>query len=207
MEDDPSTPLVTVEGETIFTVQDLSYLMIEQEVSHEVKGTSLKTEKEVFEEAAEQRILAYIAEKLGAAEDRSFWEEEFDSHMEEIQDTDIYAEEKELSDTLQERLGMDDEAYKDWTVEKNVDAASAENLIDEITNDYQTILDPVELEENTRKNLEALAEMCMTPAFSIPAYPRKSAPSSMSFKRRQTSWRHHFAICNALFLIWTAPST
>ena len=159
LEDDPSTPLVTVEGETIFTVQDLSYLMIEQEVSHEVKGTSLKTEKEVFEEAAEQRILAYIAEKLGAAEDRSFWEEEFDSHMEEIQDTDIYAEEKELSDTLQERLGMDDEAYKDWTVEKNVDAASAENLIDEITNDYQTILDPVELEENTRKNLEALAEM------------------------------------------------
>ncbi len=153
LEDDPSTPLVTVEGETIFTVQDLSYLMIEQEVSHEVKGTSLKTEKEVFEEAAEQRILAYIAEN------RSFWEEEFDSHMEEIQDTDIYAEEKELSDTLQERLGMDDEAYKDWTVEKNVDAASAENLIDEITNDYQTILDPVELEENTRKNLEALAEM------------------------------------------------
>ena len=147
----PSTPLVTVEGETIFTVQDLSYLMIEQEVSHEVKGTSLKTEKKCLKRRRNSASWPISRKSWALRRTAASGSEEFDSHMEEIQDTDIYAEEKELSDTLQERLGMDDETYKDWTVEKNVDAASAENLIDEITNDYQTILDPVELEENTQK--------------------------------------------------------
>ena len=65
MEEDPSTSLVTVEGETIFTVQDLSYLMIEQEVSHEVKGTSLKTEKEVFERGGGTAHLGLYRGKAG----------------------------------------------------------------------------------------------------------------------------------------------
>ncbi len=155
----PSTVLVSIDGESIMTVEDLSRLMTQQEVSHDTKGTDLAEEKDVFEKEAESRILSYFAVKFGLQEATIDLNQEFDTHMEEIQDTQTYGNEKLFSDTLQKTLGMSDQEYKEWTVNENYISYNVQNLLDDISSNYKSIVDPAEMEEDILKNLEELTNM------------------------------------------------
>jgi len=159
LEQPPSTVLVSIDGESVMTVEDLSQLVVQQEISSDIKGTALKEEKQLFLEASETRILSYFAVQFGLEEDKQSLEKTFDEHMEEIADTDVYGQEKLFSDTLQKALDMSEQEYRTWTINQSFVANSAENLIADIAATYRNISDPIEMEESILKNLEALAEI------------------------------------------------
>lgn len=152
----PESALVSVDGEVVMTVQDFERSLIEQEVSHETKGTERKKEAELFKEKAGLRILSYYAERYGLSTDEAFLQEEYDAHIVEIEDTDVYGQEKAFFDELQQALGMDDEQYKAWNVAENLIQYNVANLLDDIVDTYKAITDPVYMEEVTLENLYAL---------------------------------------------------
>ena len=80
----PDDPLLVVNGQVIMTVQDLQRSLKEQEISHQVKGTALQKEKDLFLQKAELRILSYYAEQFSLGADQQFLETEYDAHIIEI---------------------------------------------------------------------------------------------------------------------------
>ncbi|MBQ9942535.1 MAG: hypothetical protein IJP03_05965 [Christensenellaceae bacterium] len=159
LEEDAATPLLAVDGKTIMTVEDFSRICTEQQVSADVRGTDTVSEKDLFIKAAEQRILARFAEIYQVDEPADELMDEFDRHMEEIADTEVYGAELAYSEKLQQQLKLDDAAYKAWTVEENRIARSAENLLADIAGEYKTLIDPIEMEEAILRNLEMLLDM------------------------------------------------
>ena len=154
----PDDPLVVVNGQVIMTVQDLQRSRKEQEVSHQVKGTALRKEKELFLQKAELRLLSYYAEKFELGADRQFLETEYDAHIIEIEDTEVYGKEKEFFDALQQELGMSDQEYKDWNVQENLHKYNAENLLEDLAATYSYVTDPIYMEEVMLENLLELLD-------------------------------------------------
>lgn len=154
----PDDPLLIVNGQVIMTVQDLQRSRKEQEVSHQVKGTALRKEKELFLQKAELRLLSYYAEKFELGADRQFLETEYDAHIIEIEDTEVYGKEKEFFDALQQELGMSDQEYKDWNVQENLHKYNAENLLEDLAATYSYIIDPIYMEEVMLENLLELLD-------------------------------------------------
>lgn len=154
----PDDPLVIVNGQVIMTVQDLQCSLKEQEISHQVKGTALQKEKELFLQKAELRLLSYYAEKFELGADRQFLETEYDAHIIEIEDTEVYGKEKEFFDALQQELGMSDQEYKDWNVQENLHKYNAENLLEDLAATYSYIIDPIYMEEVMLENLLELLD-------------------------------------------------
>ncbi len=151
--------LLTVNGEVIFTGQDLENYMIEQEVRYEVRGQAQDSRDEVFREMAERRLLAYAARQLGINADTTFLEEQYDLHMEEIQDTDIYGDELEFAEKLQEALGMDDETFRQWNIDENIIEYDIENLLTDVTDSFSQIQTAEIMEEQMVENLAAFLRM------------------------------------------------
>lgn len=154
----PDDPLLVVNGQVIMTVQDLQCSLKEQEISHQVKGTALQKEKELFLQKAELRLLSYYAEKFELGADRQFLETEYDAHIIEIEDTEVYGKEKEFFDALQQELGMSDQEYKDWNVQENLHKYNAENLLEDLAATYSYIIDPIYMEEVMLENLLELLD-------------------------------------------------
>ena len=155
----PEDPLVIIDGQVIMTVQDLQRSLKEQEISHQIKETELQAEKELFVEKAELRILSYYAEQFGLGADRQFLETEYDAHIVEIEDTEVYGKEKEFFDALQQELGMSDQEYKDWNVQENLYKYNVENLLEDLAATYSYVTDPIYMEELMQENLWALLDL------------------------------------------------
>lgn len=151
--------LLTVNGEVIFTGKDLANYMTEQRIQKEVRGKEEDSQKEVFEKMAEKRLLAHIAAELGINEDPSFLEEQYDLHMDEIQDTDVYGDELEFSQKLQEALGMDDEAFRQWNIAENIIDYDVDNLISDVTESFNQIQNAEDMEQVVAENLRVFLEM------------------------------------------------
>ncbi len=156
---DASAALITVDGTVIMTVEDFERSLKEQEISGEVKGTQVQKEKDLFLEKAELRILSHYAELFGLSTDEAFLREEYDTHIVEIQDTNIYDKEREFFDKLQEALGMSDEEYKEWNVSENLMKYNVTNLMDDLVDTYKYVTDPIYMEELALENLHALVGM------------------------------------------------
>lgn len=154
----PEDPLVVVNGQVIMTVQDLQRSLKEQEISHQVKGTALQKEKELFLQKAELRLLSYYAEEFELGADRQFLEAEYDAHIIEIEDTEVYGKEKEFFDALQKELGLSDQEYKDWNVQENLHKYNVENLLEDLAATYSYIIDPIYMEEVMLENLLELLD-------------------------------------------------
>ena len=155
----PDDPLVIIDGQVIMAVQDLQRSLKEQEISHQIKETELQAEKELFVEKAELRILSYYAEQFGLGADQQFLETEYDAHIVEIEDTEVYGKEKEFFDALQQELGMSDQEYKDWNVQENLHKYNAENLLEDLAATYSYVTDPIYMEELMLENLWALLDL------------------------------------------------
>lgn len=155
---DPEDPLVVVNGQVIMTVQDLQRSLKEQEISHQVKGTALQKEKDLFLQKAELRLLSYYAEEFELGADRQFLEAEYDAHIIEIEDTEVYGKEKEFFDALQKELGLSDQEYKDWNVQENLHKYNVENLLEDLAATYSYIIDPIYMEEVILENLLELLD-------------------------------------------------
>ncbi len=138
------------------TVRDFERSKKEQEISHKTKGTDLKKRQIFFKEKAGLRILSYYATRYGLSTDEAFLNEEYDTHIVEIQDTDVYGQEKAFFDELQQELGMNDDQYKAWNVAENLIQYNVSNLLDDIVDTYKAITDPIYMEEVTLENLYAL---------------------------------------------------
>ncbi len=155
----PDAPLVTIDGTVVMTVEDLQRSLKEQEISQQIKGTEVQDEQALFLEKAELRILSYYAEQFGLSTDEEFLNEEYDSHVSEIQDTSIYGSEKEFFDALQEALNMNDGEYKAWNVEENLIEYNVANLLNDLVDTYKYVTDPIYMEELVLENLHALLDM------------------------------------------------
>ncbi len=154
----PEDPLVVVNGQVIMTVQDLQRSLKEQEISHQVKGTALQKEKDLFLQKAELRLLSYYAEEFELGADRQFLEAEYDAHIIEIEDTEVYGKEMEFFDALQKELGLSDQEYKDWNVQENLHKYNVENLLEDLAATYSYIIDPIYMEEVMLENLLELLD-------------------------------------------------
>lgn len=154
----PDDPLLVVNGQVIMTVQDLQRSLKEQEISHQVKGTALQKEKDLFLQKAELRILSYYAEQFSLGADQQFLETEYDAHIIEIEDTEVYGKEKEFFDALQKEFGMSDQEYKDWNVQENLHKYNAENLLEDLAATYSYVTDPIYMEEVMLENLLELLD-------------------------------------------------
>ena len=107
---------------------------------------------------AELRLLSYYAEKFELGADRQFLETEYDAHIIEIEDTEVYGKEKEFFDALQQELGMSDQEYKDWNVQENLHKYNAENLLEDLAATYSYVTDPIYMEEVMLENLLELLD-------------------------------------------------
>ena len=154
----PDDPLLVVNGQVIMTVQDLQRSLKEQEISHQVKGTALQKEKDLFLQKAELRLLSYYAEQFSLGADQQFLETEYDAHIIEIEDTEVYGKEKEFFDALQKEFGMSDQEYKDWNVQENLHKYNAENLLEDLAATYSYVTDPIYMEEVMLENLLELLD-------------------------------------------------
>ena len=154
----PDDPLLVVNGQVIMTVQDLQRSLKEQEISHQVKGTALQKEKDLFLQKAELRILSYYAEQFSLGADQQFLETEYDAHIIEIEDTEVYGKEKEFFDALQKELGLSDQEYKDWNVQENLHKYNVENLLEDLAATYSYVTDPIYMEEVMLENLLELLD-------------------------------------------------
>ena len=154
----PDDPLLVINGQVIMTVQDLQRSLKEQEISHQVKGTALQKEKDLFLQKAELRILSYYAEQFSLGADQQFLETEYDAHIIEIEDTEVYGKEKEFFDALQKEFGMSDQEYKDWNVQENLHKYNAENLLEDLAATYSYVTDPIYMEEVMLENLLELLD-------------------------------------------------
>lgn len=152
-------PLLAIEGETIITVKDLRRRMVEQAVYHEMKGTSEFTEKEVFLDMAERWTLSYFADQFGIAADIQSIQNEYDDHMIEIEDTDVYGDEKKILEALRLRLDMNEEEFRNWNIHETWIDRNVENIVEDVADSFQNIIDSVQMEEHILGNLQALIEM------------------------------------------------
>ena len=103
--------------------------------------TDLPREKAAFITQAEIALLSCFAEEYGLSYDRTAVEQEYDAHLLEIQDTDLYGKELLFSTALQAALGMDADAYRTWSVDEACKDYDVQELLDDIASLYSHISD------------------------------------------------------------------
>lgn len=151
--------LLTVDGQPILTALDFRRLRTQQAVSHDILDTDLPREKAAFITQAEIALLSCFAEEYGLSYDRTAVEQEYDAHLLEIQDTDLYGKELLFSTALQAALGMDADAYRTWSVDEACKDYDIQELLDDIASLYSHISDAETLRELLQQNLLHLLEI------------------------------------------------
>lgn len=151
--------LLAVNGQVIFTGKDLANYQIEQKVQQEVRGKTPLSQEEVFRKMAEKRLLAYFAGEVGVAGDPSALEDQYDMHLEEIQDTELYGDELKFTQKLQEALQMDDDTFRKWNIDENMIEHDVENLISDVAKSFQQVQVAEDIEEKILENLRVFIEM------------------------------------------------
>ena len=145
--------LLLVNGEVIMTVGEFRHLIAKYSVSHDILGTESIKEEMLFIQQAELYIMAYTAAQAGLTVEYNQLEEEFENHMTEIQDTDVYGNQLLYSVTLQEALVMDDAAYKEWTIEQSLKEYQADALLQDIASVYANVKDGEVMREYLQQHL------------------------------------------------------
>lgn len=145
--------LLLVNGEVIMTVGEFRHLIAKYSVSHDILGTETIKEEMLFIQQAELYIMAYTAAQAGLTVEYNQLEEEFENHMAEIQDTDVYGNQLLYSVTLQEALVMDDAAYKKWTIEQSLKEYQADALLQDIASVYANVKDGEVMREYLQQHL------------------------------------------------------
>lgn len=139
--------LLLVNDEVVMTTLDFRRLTIQQAVSHDIKETEELSEKELFIQQAQIALLSYFATEYGLSYDRSVLEEEYDAHMLEIQDTDLYGNELLFATTLQGALGMDSVAFRTWSIDESIKDYNIDALLEDLALLYTHITDEEILKE------------------------------------------------------------
>ena len=145
--------LLLVNGEVIMTVGEFRHLIAKYSVSHDILGTESIKEEMLFIQQAELYIMAYTAAQAGLTVEYNQLEEEFENHMTEIQDTDVYGNQLLYSVTLQEALVMDDAAYKEWTIAQSLKEYQADALLQDIASVYANVKDGEVMREYLQQHL------------------------------------------------------
>jgi len=154
--------LLTLDGGTIVTVLDLRRAVAANEFSDEKYS-----EKDLFCQISETRLLAHYAEEYGVAKEAADYLDQFDRHLLEIQDTETYGNAYADAMKLKETLGMDDEAFRQWNAAEAALSASVEAFIDYIAESYGHLTSPASMNEAILENLDAL----LADAQLVSAYP------------------------------------
>lgn len=166
----PDTPLLSINGETLISSQDFATKKLEQELSGEMLGTTVREDEELFFYMAEYRVASYLAELAGVGVEDALLEEEYDSHMSEIQDTEVYPNQLAFTQAFQEQAGFTDEQMKTWNTEEYRYQLNAEALTTSIARDFGNLADAFEIEWAIRDNLDAFLSMqeltCSYPGLS-----------------------------------------
>ena len=151
--------LLLVNGEVIMTALDFKRLTIQQTVSHDIKKTEVLSEKKLFIQQAQIALLSYFATEYGLAYDRSALEEEYDAHMLEIQDTELYGNELLFATTLQGTLGMDNTTFRTWSINESIKDYNIDALLEDLALLYTHITNEEILKEFMQENLLHLYEI------------------------------------------------
>lgn len=151
--------LLLVNGEVVMTALDFRRLTIQQAVSHDIKETKELSEKKLFIQQAQIALLSYFATEYGLSYDRSVLEEEYDAHMLEIQNTDLYGNELLFATTLQGALGMDSVAFRTWSIDESIKDYNIDALLEDLALLYTHITDEEILKEFMQENLLHLYEI------------------------------------------------
>jgi len=172
----PEEPLISIDGNVIMTALDFQRILIEQQVSADIKDTEILEEDALFKHSAEKYILSYFADEMNVGYDKSLLYDEFDYHLEEIKSEDIYAIERVFSIKLQEELGLNDEAYREWAVSDSLPDYNCDLLLEDIADTYGYITDPTQLEEYILHSIYSLFE-----AYDIQLYYPRVETSDLTF--------------------------
>ncbi len=151
--------LILVNEQTVMTVQEFKRLLTQQAVSHEIKGIEELDEKEFFIQQAEIALLSFFAKEYGLDYDRSVVAKEYDAHMLEIQDTDLYGDELLFSSTLQTALAMDNTTFREWNIDEALKDYNVKEFLDNLAQDYMHITNAEILKELMQQTILHLMEI------------------------------------------------
>lgn len=155
----PDTPLLRVGEDVLMTAGDFQELLLMQDLSEEIRETAPMKQKSLFVYHAEYYVLSYFAEEFGLDYSLDNLSEEYDFHLEEIEDTEVYGNELKFLNALQDALNLTDQDYKSWYIRYSVREYNTANLIEDLTGVYGMITDPVRMEELILENLHELCNV------------------------------------------------
>lgn len=153
LDHDDSESLLIYEDTVLMDVGYLRQLMTEQNVSADILGTDVLSEKDLFKHEAEIRILSHIAEIYKVNYDKAEVAIEYDDHMEEIADVTSYPGQLEYFNTLRDALGLTPEALKEFVVTETYHNYNVTKLLDDISQSYQFVTDKDILLEYLQSNI------------------------------------------------------
>jgi len=149
------TAVLLAGDEVLLTMGDVRKAVIDAEVSD--RDIS---EDDLFIELAEISIAAYLAEQMSLdIKDDAYWQEEYDSYMSAIEDTEVYPGMLDHANELMSALSMSPEEFRDWNVFHAKREYAAELLLTDIASCYNHITDPITMSETIRFELVTMSEM------------------------------------------------
>lgn len=151
-------PLVVAGGETLLTGEDFARARLSQALAEEYMDKEHLSDEELFRMLAEYRVAAYIAREYGLEEQDVDLAEEYDFHMQEIQDESLYPGQLDYVTALQEQMGMTDEEFREWSIAESAYEYDAQALVQAISDEYP-YTDPEVMGETVRSELLNLFEM------------------------------------------------
>lgn len=136
----PEEALLTVAGETVMTVSDYNSLVYENSISAEYLGTRQADKDSLFKIAAEYACAAFFSELYGTSANKAELYESFDNDISEAK-SNLDSNTLKYHAAMQKALGLSDEEYREWAVNRSFIYKSAQNLTDDIGSTFKNITD------------------------------------------------------------------
>ena len=147
--------LITIDGKTVLTVQEYNNFVIENEISHELNGTDLLSEEELFKTQAEYTCAAFLSELFDVQADLDEMYLEYDDTISEL-NSNLDTKALEYNAKLRNALGMTEKEFRDWCANHSYIRTSANNLIEDISLSYAYITNGEAMAEEIIMNLRQM---------------------------------------------------
>jgi lipoprotein len=147
--------LITIDGKTVLTVQEYNNFVIENEISHELNGSDLLSEEELFKTQAEYTCAAFLSELFDVQADLDEMYLEYDDTISEL-NSNLDTKALEYNAKLRNALGMTEKEFRDWCANYSYIRTSANNLIEDISLSYAYITNGEAMAEEIIMNLRQM---------------------------------------------------
>ncbi len=147
--------LITIDGKTVLTVQEYNNFVIENEISHELNGSDLLSEEELFKTQAEYTCAAFLSELFDVQADLDEMYLEYDDTISEL-NSNLDTKALEYNAKLRNAFGMTEKEFRDWCANYSYIRTSANNLIEDISLSYAYITNGEAMAEEIIMNLRQM---------------------------------------------------